>query len=280
MTWVKLDDQFFDHRKVIRAGRDARDLFLVAVAFCSAQLTDGFVAQEDLETLAFKAFGPGKDPSVLAEKLVSVGLWETVPGGWQIHDYHDFNPTAEAVRAERERARERMSRARSQGGDDLFNGSSGEVRAKFGRSSTNPGPGPGPETNSEGANAPSAAAAATRAERGRQMWRGMTEAGLPEPRTRTERGRRNTAIRDLLDAGESPEAIGELVSRFRERYPSVDCTETALSANLRNLREPLPSAKSGKLGRAVNGSSVNSAWHNATKEKMDAIFAGAEPGAH
>ena len=41
MPWVKLDDQFFSHPKVLRAGRDARDLYLASLTFCARNKTDG-----------------------------------------------------------------------------------------------------------------------------------------------------------------------------------------------------------------------------------------------
>ena len=40
MSWVKIDDQFFMHPKVIAAGRDARDLYLAALTYTAGQLTD------------------------------------------------------------------------------------------------------------------------------------------------------------------------------------------------------------------------------------------------
>ena len=39
--------------------------------------------------------------------MVRSGLWHRVPQGYQIHDFHDLNFTADEVKARRERDRRR-----------------------------------------------------------------------------------------------------------------------------------------------------------------------------
>ncbi len=99
MAWVKLDDQFFFNHKVLRAGRDARDLYLAALAYCNAQLTDGYVASETLPLLGVMAgvANPEQSAKQLASKLVEVCLWETNGNGYQVHDYLEYNPSKEKV---------------------------------------------------------------------------------------------------------------------------------------------------------------------------------------
>jgi hypothetical protein len=98
MPWVKIDDAFYDHPKARAAGRDGRALFTAALCHSSAQLTDGFIASTDLALIAAKAEVRG--PST-ARRLVDAGLWETVDGGWVIHDYHAYQPSAEQEKARR-----------------------------------------------------------------------------------------------------------------------------------------------------------------------------------
>ncbi len=100
MSWVKIDDQFFMHPKVIAAGRDARDLYLAALTYTAGQLTDGFVPAGALPLIAAMAGVP--DAADLAARLVDVRLWEPTVGGYNIHDYHEYNPSAGQVRATRE----------------------------------------------------------------------------------------------------------------------------------------------------------------------------------
>ena len=103
MTWAKLDDGFLDHPKARAAGKDGRALFVASLVFAAQQLTDGFVALDALPLIAAKA---EVRPNITAQRLVRIGLWETGDGGWWIHDWKDFNPTAEQVIAIREKRAE------------------------------------------------------------------------------------------------------------------------------------------------------------------------------
>ncbi len=112
MAWVKLDDQYFFHPKIILAGRDARDLHLAGLAYCAGQLTNGRIDRESLLLLGAMSMIP---PAVLhasAERLVEVGLWEETENGWQVHDYLEYNPTRETVTTKRAESRERMRNLR------------------------------------------------------------------------------------------------------------------------------------------------------------------------
>jgi len=82
MSWVKVDDQFFRHPKVLAAGRDARDLYLVGLTYCAQSLTDGFIPGAAMRVLAAEAeieTGPAS-----AARLIAVGLWEVVEGGYVV----------------------------------------------------------------------------------------------------------------------------------------------------------------------------------------------------
>jgi hypothetical protein len=110
MSWVKLDDQFFTHPKVQRAGRDARDLFLVGLTYCANHRTDGIVPAEALPLLAFMAGIP--DGEAAARKLVEVHLWEEGATGYAVHQYLEYNPSREKI----EETRQHRAEAGSKGG--------------------------------------------------------------------------------------------------------------------------------------------------------------------
>jgi hypothetical protein len=108
VTWVKLDDQSWAHPKVVAAGFAAWGLNCRAMCWCASLETDGFVPR-----LILNQFGARS--SRLADKLVTVGLWEddAERDGWKIHDFLDYNPsraenaqrrTTEAKRKARMRA--------------------------------------------------------------------------------------------------------------------------------------------------------------------------------
>jgi hypothetical protein len=99
--------------------------------------------------------------SDVADMLVAAGLWEEVDGGYSVHDYREYQPTRAEVVGDREGAKRRMTavrankeRTQSEHVPNMTrtsaeqcaniaeqNRSSGEVRAKFGRSSGTPGSG-------------------------------------------------------------------------------------------------------------------------------------------
>ncbi len=123
MSWVKIDDQFTDHPKIVQVGPLAAWLYVCSLTYASRYLTDGFIPQAQVRRLADVS-----NATSLAEKLVDVGLWDRVDGGFTVHDYLEYNPTAEKVKAERDAAKERMKNKRS----------SDEVQANISRSSPSP----------------------------------------------------------------------------------------------------------------------------------------------
>lgn len=138
MSWVKIDDQFSEHPKVIQAGPLASWLYVRSLCYTAKYLTDGFIPQSAAEHLAMFA---GTSPELL-EKLVECSLWERVNGGYKIHDYLDYNPTGAQVKAERAAAAERMRQKRD--GKSAFARTSPELRPNFSGSSASPSPSPSP----------------------------------------------------------------------------------------------------------------------------------------
>lgn len=138
MSWVKIDDQFSEHPKVIQAGPLASWLYVRGLCYSAKYLTDGFIPQSAAEHLAMFA---GSSPELL-QKLVECSLWERTNGGYQIHDYLDYNPTGAQVKAEKAAAAERMRQKRDKKG--VFAGSSPELRPNFAGSSASPSPSPSP----------------------------------------------------------------------------------------------------------------------------------------
>lgn len=135
MTWVRLDDSFPEHGKVERLSDAAFRLHVSALCYCARNLTDGVV-----EPRVVRRVVPRFRRQSLAE-LLAAGLWhERGDGAFEVHDFLDYNPSSEQVKAEREAARERMRRRRgspkssSRSGEVRANndGGSGELREKFG----------------------------------------------------------------------------------------------------------------------------------------------------
>jgi hypothetical protein len=121
-----VDDHLHSHRKAMRAGTEAMGLWVLAGSWSGAEESDGWVPSYVLTRLA----GPGAE--TLADRLVSAGLWhaDTVESedGYRFHEWETYQPTKARLEAKRADARERMARARAQGGDVRTN-SAGTSRA-------------------------------------------------------------------------------------------------------------------------------------------------------
>jgi hypothetical protein len=101
MTWFKVDDGFWRHRKVRLLGAEhkvaAVGCWTLSGDWSADNLTDGFVPAEIVADW---------DPTgVLTERLIAVGLWskDTYDGetGIRYHDWHDSQPSKSDVLAER-----------------------------------------------------------------------------------------------------------------------------------------------------------------------------------
>lgn len=148
MPWVKLDDGFPFNRKAIIAGKDGRALYVTALCWTSGQLTDGHIDDAAVPMLA--AVSEVADAQATAAHLVDAGLWERVPGGYEIHDYHDYNPSSGEVRAMRE-ARAQAGRrgglaaaARKSEASDVANDIASDVANDIANAEQNPTPSPSP----------------------------------------------------------------------------------------------------------------------------------------
>jgi len=97
MAWVKIDDQFSDHPKVIEAGPLASWLYVCGLTYCGRYLTDGWIPKGQLRKLA-----DVDNAQELADKLVAVGLWDVVDGGYNVHDFLIYNPSGKQVKAKRD----------------------------------------------------------------------------------------------------------------------------------------------------------------------------------
>lgn len=110
MAWARIDDKFLDNQKVRMAGKEPTYLYISGLIYSSSQITEGFISDDVLGLVAYKGFI--KNEKSHAKKLVECGLWDRVEGGYQIHDYLEYNPT----KAEIEQARAKKAAAGRKGG--------------------------------------------------------------------------------------------------------------------------------------------------------------------
>jgi hypothetical protein len=104
VSWFKLSDGSAFHRKVLKAGNEAFGAWARAGAWSSApdNLTDGYIPPEVCANIA---------PARVWSRLRDAGLTEAPSEGRpgeQIHDFLGYNPSAEAVKRERDATRRRV----------------------------------------------------------------------------------------------------------------------------------------------------------------------------
>jgi len=111
VAWSRYDDEFPDHPKVVALGDDeplALLLFIRANARSARYGTDGLVTRDSLVTLSRRI----PDVCRIARRLVEVGLWESCPEGFRVHDFLEYHMSADEVRRRRKLASDRQKRRR------------------------------------------------------------------------------------------------------------------------------------------------------------------------
>jgi len=142
MAWVKIDDQFADHPKVLAAGPLASWLYVCGLTYCGRYLTDGWIPRSQVKKLA-----DVDNAMVLAERLVIIGLWDETEDGFIVHDYLEYNPTREDVKAYRDANAKRQSEWRDKHRDKKgkFNDSNAVSNGvSNAQNNTAPSPSPSP----------------------------------------------------------------------------------------------------------------------------------------
>jgi hypothetical protein len=151
---IVLDDNIEDHPKFAGLSNDAFALWIRCLGYCRRQVTDGFVPV----TVVHARARVSKPSRPVGELLATAPgcrnpLWHEVPGGYQFHDYTDWNPSKEDVEAKlaglREKGRKgglksgQVRSARSQGEPEPKQPASTKLEAASfvpGSTQTNPGP--------------------------------------------------------------------------------------------------------------------------------------------
>ena len=94
MGWVRVDDDFYDHHKFVELSLAGMGLWIGLLAWSNRNLKDGCIPHAIPVRL-----GATQD---VVQELLEVGLLEEGNDCLVIHDYHDFQPSAEEVTAKRD----------------------------------------------------------------------------------------------------------------------------------------------------------------------------------
>lgn len=101
LSWVRLECSFPRNPKVLtlvegKAWR-AIAVYIAGLSYSGEHGLDGFIPRAALVYL----HGTQRE----AGQLEEVGLWNWAEGGWDINDWHDYQPTAESAQRRRDKAR-------------------------------------------------------------------------------------------------------------------------------------------------------------------------------
>ena len=93
MSWFKLSDCFAEDPKLLDAGDEATLVFVLGLAYCSRNLTDGAVPRSALRRMI------DGDGVAAAQRLVEVGLWEEDGDTFIVTNYLLHQTPSEVVKA-------------------------------------------------------------------------------------------------------------------------------------------------------------------------------------
>lgn len=112
MGWVRISDDFYDHDRFSEVGALGIAVWLVGLAYCNRNLTNGKIPRVAANRLLFiEGLGiytgtmSGRDAEVtdgIAE-LVDAGLWLDEGKFYTVRDYLDYQPSADEVKDQREK---------------------------------------------------------------------------------------------------------------------------------------------------------------------------------
>ncbi|MDQ3224618.1 MAG: hypothetical protein M3Q75_14280 [Gemmatimonadota bacterium] len=151
MGWVRVDDAFYDHRKFNKVTVLGMGVWIAGLAYCNRNLTDGFIPNKAIPGLVstdglglYTGTHGGRDvtPADGAWELLRAELWSEGAGGWQVHDYHDYQPSAQQVRAERDRNAERKAAWRAKASHSASPSGTDNVTTLVVPAPPNPNPNP------------------------------------------------------------------------------------------------------------------------------------------
>ena len=137
MTWIKLEDSFPDHPKIAALSDRAFRVHISALCYCGKYLTNGVIPAPIANKICVN------NGSRIIKRLVEIGLWSRVEGGYEINDYLKYQTSKEQAEMEKETNRLRAAKAREARSSSMRNGVSSVVL----RSTEAPTPTPTPTDN-------------------------------------------------------------------------------------------------------------------------------------
>lgn len=114
-SFAPLSAHYYKDDAIDEAGEAAELLFCRGLAFCADVLSDGFIS--DRQLVRFVGVGMF-DATERAARLVEVGLWDRVEGGFQIRTWLKWNRSKSEITQALAKDNQRKGRSEPSGDDD------------------------------------------------------------------------------------------------------------------------------------------------------------------
>jgi hypothetical protein len=113
LPWVRLDSAFARNHKIIDLAHGKRwqaiVTYVAGLGYSGEHGLAGFIPEPSLPFI--------HGTKTIASQLCEAGLWISVPGGWEVNDWAEYQPTNEEAERRRTRAqtaaRARWEKARA-----------------------------------------------------------------------------------------------------------------------------------------------------------------------
>ncbi len=106
--WIRIDDKLPTNPKVMELSNRAFRAYITALCHCGQHLTDGIVSRTAAKRLAI---APRTQNELLEARLITPQT--NGSGGFEIHDYLVYNPSADEVKEKQGKGRERVRKHRA-----------------------------------------------------------------------------------------------------------------------------------------------------------------------
>lgn len=217
-AYAKLLANYAADDAIIAAGEAAELLFVRGLAFCATSDSDGYITEAQM----VRYVGAGmKDAAKRARKLVEVGLWSSVDGGYQVRSWTKMHETSTEKgrrrKADRERKASDVPRGiQTESARNPDGGSAGIPVLIHNRT----------DTETETSIAPDKP---TRARD--EIFDAVAEAcGIDVSElTKSARGSLNAAVKQLKDVDAIPGQVKVRAARYRRTYSDAALTPSALA---------------------------------------------------
>ena len=209
MAW--LDDRVWCHPKLVGLSDAAFRAYVNSITYAAGMGTRGHLSCAQIKLISAKKNSKNE--------LLSAGLWDEVDDGIAIHDWDTHNGKRDERRA-KDRARKRIARAKD---------SPQDIPQELPQDSPQAAP-QERRALKEVKVVTESKANASLSRQPDEIWDALA-VELGEPQTRSERGRRNVAVKELRDIGATGDEVRKRAARYRRVWPGVTLTANALAAN-------------------------------------------------